>query len=194
MGMAWRPPSKNADHAVNCGDLTVLVECKSMRPSLQLATYGSDESVGDMASRIASAIKQLSEHAKSIQAGAWQSVGLDPTRCLAVLATFGQNYMANSCFTRRRVLELLKSTGSIPIPWVVLSLTELDALVSLVERGHKLESIAQSICSDDESEQSLYACFKHELREDAISNFAKAKGRTFLEKVAPQTEREAAIN
>src|SRR5258707_602206 len=58
-----RNAGKVADWAYRGRTHTVLFECKSLRPSLDLTTYGSEDDINKMRGRIVSAVEQLIRHA-----------------------------------------------------------------------------------------------------------------------------------
>ncbi len=184
----WQAPSKNADQAYIGSSETVLLECKSLRPSLELTTYASDASVAEMVRRLAGAVCQLSLHGQSIRDGRWIAFGLQPANYLGVVVTYGKLYTANSPFVRKEIEKRLLAEGVTPIPFVVLSLDELDGVVSLVERGNLLDDVIRKLCSDENAFNPLMRFFKEELVENATSRFAKDKGRELLENIGPKCE------
>src|SRR4029077_20881097 len=76
----------------------VLIECKSLRPSLELRTYGSDKSVQDTRGRIASALEQLIGHDRSIQQRQWEAEGIQPKPSVCVVVTYGRIQTINGPF------------------------------------------------------------------------------------------------
>ncbi len=179
-GMMERRRQKMGDWAY-CGDArTVLVECKSLRPSLLLRTYGAEVTMKATAERIASAVDQLTSHSKSIAEGKWTDVGLRNCPTVGVIVSYGRLHTANGPFTRARVAQALERQGISPIPYVVLSLDELDTVLCLVEGGKPFDEIIQSLCSGDGSFNPL-ASYRNELLTCSMSSATKARGQQFLD-------------
>jgi hypothetical protein len=177
-----KPPSKNADRAVLTHSKIILFECKSMRISLRQATYGFDTDVGELTNRIAGAVRQMSEHAISIKKGEWSTLGLGPTDCFGIIVTYGEVFTANSPFMRDRIAETLKLNGIVPLPWIVLSLVDLDALVSLMEMGIRIEDFVDTFKEEKDFFGPL-ARYKDELRKNGTSSFAKLKASEILDNI-----------
>lgn len=179
-GMIERKRPKMGDWAY-CGDArTVLVECKSLRPSLLLRTYGAEVTMKATAERIASAVEQLTTHSKSIAEGKWTDVGLRNRPTVGVIVSYGRLHTANGPFTRARVAQALERKGISPIPYVVLSLDELDTVLCLVEGGKPFDGLIQSLCSGDGSFNPL-APYRSELLACSMSSVTKARGQQFLD-------------
>ncbi len=162
----------------------VLIECKSLRPSLELLTYGSDKSVGDTRGRIASALEQLIRHDRAIQQWQWQAQGLLPKPAVCVVVTYGRIQTINGPFVRRRVRQQLADKGLEAPPFVVLSLEELDMTIRLVELGHPFDDVIAALASNEDSFEPLTK-FKDELKVHALSSFTYAKGKAFMDGIAP---------
>lgn len=181
----WRPPSQNADRAYRGQDCTVLIECKSLRPSLNLTAGGDIDAVQDVGRRVASAVKQLSRHGESIGKGDWTALGLPPDRCVGVVVTLGTIYTANGPFFRQRVRQILAEDGIEPMPYVVLSLEEYDAALSLVTEARPVDRIMAQLTADENSFHPLTRFYETELRINAISPYCKSLGRQFLREIIP---------
>jgi hypothetical protein len=166
------------------GNRNVLVECKSLRPSLELTTYGSDDSVKATVGRIASALEQLVRHDEGIQLGQWQAHGLPAKPAVGIVVTYGRIQTINGPFVRRRIRQLLADKGLKPIPFVVLSLEQLDTAIRLVELGHPFDDAVASLATNEDSFEP-FAMFADELRTDALSSFTQAKGKAFMDSIAP---------
>ena len=160
---------------------TVLLECKSMRPSIELATYGSESSIEELTKRVFSAIKQLIQHSVGINRGEWEQYGLPRAPTTAVVVTYGKFFTVNGPFTRQRINRLLADAKLTPIPFIVLSIEELDSVVRLVESGHSFDSLVITLASE-ESFNPLHK-FKDELEEHCVSSFAFEKGNAFLDRI-----------
>lgn len=184
---AGRPKPKNpgkvADWAFRGATHTVLFECKSLRPSLELLTYGSDESVCEVRRRVVAALTQLAGHAATIRAGRWASHGLPPRPTVGVVVTYGRIQTVNGPFTRRRIAADLAAAGVDPVPHVVLSLEELDHAVRLAELGQPLDGVIAALAAADDSFDPLQR-FEEVFRgRRAISTFAYEKGTAFMDGV-----------
>jgi hypothetical protein len=161
----------------------VLVECKSLRPSLELTTYGSDDSVRATVDRIASALEQLVRHDAAIQLGQWQANGLRAKPAVGIVVTYGRIQTINGPFVRRRIKQQLSDKGLHPIPFVVLSMAELDMAVRVVELGYPLDDVVASLAKNEDSFEPL-AVFAEELKTDALSSYTHVKGRAFMDSIA----------
>jgi len=177
---------KVADWAYKGASRTILFECKSLRPPLELVTFGSDASVQATRERIVSAITQLSAHAEAIRLGKWANHGLAqrPEETVGVVVTYGQLQTVNGPFFRRRILNDLRQNGvAAIIPHVVLSITELDEVVRLVELGHHLDDVIATMAATEDSfvPLSRYAdAFRDRC---SISNFSYTRGSQLMESV-----------
>ena len=159
---------------------SVLFECKSLRPSLKLTTYADEHSLNDLNIRIAKAVTQLSRHSKGIDDGAWSKSGLSPAaNYVGVIVTYRKLYTANDPFCRDHVAEILAGTDVEPIPYIVLSIEDLDSLVRLLELGHPLDKLVSQMVS--ESPYGPLALYRCELGEVSLSSFTMNKGREFLD-------------
>lgn len=185
VGDRWRPPSQNADRAYQGRDCTVLIECKSLRPSLNLTVGGDAIAIQDVARRVASAVRQLTRHSESIGRGQWTTLGLPPNRCVGVVVTFGTIYTANGPFFRQRVRQILAEEGIEPMPYVVLSLAEFDAALSLVTEARPVDQVMAQLTADENSFHPLTRFYENELRVNAISPYCKELGLQFLRELTP---------
>lgn len=158
---------------------TVLVECKSLRPSLHLRTFGAEASVRGISERIASAVEQLTSHSRSIADDKWEQAGLKSRSTVGVIVWYGRVFTANGPFTRKRVREELENRGLTPIPYVVLSIDDLDMVVRLVELGHSFDGLIESLAAE-ESFNPLHK-YQDELAGSHGSSFTTDKGNRFLD-------------
>ena len=176
--------SKIGDWVYRGQSRNVLIECKSLRPSLELLTYGSDDSVKATVGRIASALEQLIRHDRTVQQGQWQAQGLAPKPAACVVVTYGRIQTINGPIARRRIRQQLADKGLEALPFVVLSLEELDMVIRLVELGHLFDDVISSLASNEDSFEPL-ALFAEELKSHALSSFAYNKGKAFMDGIAP---------
>ena len=158
----------------------VLLECKSLRPSLELTTYGSDDSVQRVTDRIASALEQLIGHSKSIQEGRWATERLLPGKVVCVVVTYGRINTINGPFTRKRIRQRLSDKGLNVPSFVVLSLEELDSVVRLVELGKPLDEVILALAQQEDSFDVL-RLFNEDLKLRAVSSLAYNKGKEFMD-------------
>jgi len=181
-GQSKRQSLKLGDWAYIGDSCTVLLECKSLRPSIELTTYGSDRSLVDLNERVAAAVEQLIKHSEGISDGKWEQAGLRSALTVGVIVTYGKFFSINGPFSRRRIREAISDKKLATIPFVVLSLDELDTVVRLVETGHSFDLLIQSLASDESSFDPLH---KHheELRERSVSSFTYSRGVEFMGRV-----------
>jgi hypothetical protein len=78
------------------------------------------------------------------------------------------------------------------MPFVVLSLDELDTAIRLVEMGHPFDTLMQSLASDDDSFDPLHT-YRGELHERAVSSFTYAKGNEFMENILRKKGRRPVV-
>lgn len=173
---------KVSDWAFEGENQTVLFECKSLRPSLELTTYGSVESMDSLRGRVLKALSQLTGHATDINQGKWEREGLRKSSMLGVVVTYGKFYAINGPIAKRRIREELTKGGTPPIPFTVLSLNELDTVIRLVELGHPLDEVINRMASDEMHFDPL-SPFREELKNNAISSMTMARGKDFLDRV-----------
>jgi hypothetical protein len=127
----------------------VLIEYKSLGPSLELVTYGSDKCVQATWGRIVSALEQLIGHDRSIQQRHWQEQGILPKPAACVVVTYGHIQTINGPVVRKRVRQQLADKGLDALPLVVFSLEELDMAIRLVELGHPLDDVISSLAGNE---------------------------------------------
>ncbi|MAT73442.1 MAG: hypothetical protein CMJ58_28495 [Planctomycetaceae bacterium] len=173
---------KIGDWAYTGEDCTVLLECKSLRPTVELTTFGTDDSLAKVINRVASAIKQLIGHAASINEGKWEELGLCPRRMIGVVVTYGKFFTINGPFVRKRIHKILTDEGLEPIPFVVLSLEELDSVMRLVELGNGFDTLINRCATDEDSFDPLFK-YRAELKQCAVSSSTFSRGDTFLKQI-----------
>lgn len=171
---------RRVDWVFQGDDSTVLIECKSLRPSLELTKYGSETALDSLFDRVAGAVEQLSGHSDSMQRGEWASWGLRPGPTLGVIVTYGKLFTINSSIARDGIRRRLMKKGIEPIPYVVLSLEELDSLVRILELGSSLDSAVAEM-TEQLDESAPLAPFMGELSKDAVSSGTRRLGSLFFE-------------
>ena len=169
--------SKGKTHQI--GDLayrsitnSVLIEVTSLRPTREFCALARREDLQHAATRIAKEVLQTFEHIKSIQTNAWSNEGLSPGQWVGLVVTFGRFETINSPFFRKLIDEQLGADAS--KPYLVLSLVELDCVVKLVEGGRDFGSLIAQFAAKP-SFDPVTGEYKEELRDDAVSSFAKAR-------------------
>lgn len=170
---------KHADWAYEGEAVTVLIECKTMRPTLELLTTGSDEAFDKVVDRLGQAVSQLSQHSHDIAAGRWLP-SLRAQKCIGIIVTYGRFFTANHPNVRRRIRTTLSSKGDEPLSYVVLSLEELDSLAKLVETGHRLEDVVDDLARDDTTNRLRSYDALHT---DAVSSFTRQRTMRFIDQL-----------
>jgi hypothetical protein len=172
---------KVSDYAFIGANDTILFECKSLRPSLKLVSIGDEQSVNALTGYIVEALQQLIGHNAEIAKGNWSKAGIPKREASAfVLVMYGQVYTVNGSIWRKHITDRLKSLGLESRPFVVLSLSDFDSVIRLVEVGHPIENVIARLCEREKSLRDY-----PDLRDDAVSSFAKEKGRAFLSSITP---------
>jgi hypothetical protein len=179
-----RPKCKFCDWACKCGSITVLIECKSLRPSLELTTTGTHEAVEKTAKRIASALDQLIDHDASIQRGEWRQHGLDPGPTIHLVLTYGRVRTINGHFFRNRIRKALEAIGKTSNAFLVLSLKEFDSVISLVEQGERFEDIVITLAAADSFD--VLQKYQPQLQTMAISRFTFDRGVQLMDSIGPK--------
>lgn len=173
---------KVGDWAYIGDESTVLIECKSLRPTVELTTFGTEDSIAKLAGRVASAVEQLTGHATGISDGKWSNSGLHRRRMCGVVVTYGKFFTVNGPFARKRIRQILTEKGQTPIPFVVLSIEELDSVLRLVERGQSLDGVIDQCATDEDAFDPLHK-FRDELKECAVSSVTFSRGAAFLDTI-----------
>ena len=142
---------KLGDWCVTCPSVNVLLECKSMRSSMNLKVYGTKVDVEEVYRRIAEALEQVSDQASEITANEHNCFGIPRRPCIGVIVTFGKVYAATSPFGKDQIIGKVRMKGKDPIPYVVLSAEEFDSVISLVEAGSEFGDIVSKMCETHDS-------------------------------------------
>jgi hypothetical protein len=181
-------PSKNADHVIMGSEAHVLIECKALRPSAQLLMLGDTKDTDGIADRIVGAVDQMARHAKAIGEGMWATQGLPASDCLGIVVTYGGIPTVNGTLFRGKVQERAAASGGMLLPYLVLSLSELDSFLRLVETGHEPHEVIRKLCEQENG--GFPGSFQHLLSSDAISSRTRAWGQVFLDSL-PGTNGDA---
>lgn len=170
---------KVSDHAYVGESDTILLECKSLRPTVKLISVADETSMSDLTNRIVDGLRQLIEHNEAIKAGKWISAGLPQRDATAfVIVMYGQLYNVNAGFWRDRISNRLRELGLESRPFVVLSISDLDSVVKLVELGHPLENVIVDLCDPLKSLHSF-----PELKADSVSAYSRERAKALLDGV-----------
>lgn len=178
------PEGKRGDVAYKGRTRTVLIDCKSLRPSLELTTLASEEALDKMAVRVAEALEQLIDHHAAINRSEWSDDGLLPGGAIYVVLTFGRVHSINTPSFRNRIRKSLDALGKSADLFLVLSLEELDMAVRLVELGDELDRVME-IVAWEQSDVGLEGAFQEKLfpageRGKSVSRFTSEKYRDFV--------------
>jgi hypothetical protein len=187
---AWEDAQRTSNSKINggrklcdwiclCRNHSIMIECKSLRPSLRFSTYSDSASLDDLNLRLKKALTQLSGHASDINQNKWTQHGLLPSQFIAIVVTYRRFHTANGPFCRDRVAKLLQEDGIESIPYLVLSIEELDSLVWLVEQGESIGDIVASMAY--ESPNAPLLPFRDKLQSRSVSTFVYSKGKKFLD-------------
>ena len=167
---------------------TVLIECKSARPTLELTSMASEESVEDAATRIAGALEQLIDQDAAVQRGEWIADGLVPKSTVHLVVTFGQFTTLNGPFFRRRIEKALAERGRTPsAPYVVLGIQEFDAVIHLAELGERIDEVISRLSTGTSFNPLDH--YQAQLKENMISRFARHYGEMVMDIVPARIER-----
>jgi hypothetical protein len=147
--------------------------------------YGSDKAVQAVTGRIAAALTQLTEHNETIQQGKWREQGLLPRPAVCVVVTYGRVQTVNGPFMRKRVRQHLSANGLTSLPFVVLSLEELDIVIRLVELGHPMDEVVLALCDQENSFDPLQR-YCSELTTKAVSSYVYNLGEAFMGQITAQ--------
>ena len=170
---------RRGDWAFVGPERTVLIECKSARPRLELTSMASEASVEYAATRVAEALEQLMDHDAAIQRGDWRSQALQPGPTVHLVVTFGQFTTVNGAFFRKRMERALAARGRMPTaPYVILGIQEFDAVIKLVELGERLDEVILHLSSG--STFNPLDRYHSKLQIDMISSFARNQAESLL--------------
>jgi hypothetical protein len=165
-----QPHHKLADWICRTRDSNVFIECKSVRPTLQMSTFANVDDLKKLAGDFAKAIRQVVEHAESVNQGDWAGEGLLPREAGFLVVTLGRIETVNGPFFRKWIDEQLTALGIHSPRYVVLSLEELDSVVRLVELGHEFGQVIQTLSSEPSFDPLMH--YAEDLRDCAASRFA----------------------
>lgn len=182
------PPSKNADHAIMGSEAHVLIECKALRPSAQLLMLGDPNDADGIADRIVGAVDQMARQAKAIGEGKWACHGLPARDCLGIVVTYGGIPTVNGTLFRGKVQARATASGRTSLPYLVLSLSELDSFLRLVEDGHEPHEVMRKLCEQENG--GFPGTYQHLLSSYAISRRTRTRGQAFLDSL-PGTDDNA---
>jgi len=173
------PPSKNADHVILRGAAHVLVECKALRPSAQLLMLGDPNDADAIADRIVGAVDQMARHANAIRQGYWSEHGLPAKVCFGVIVTYGGIPTVNGTLFRGKVQQRGTDGGKMTLPSLVLSLSELDSLLRIVELGQEASDVLRTLCEEERG--AFPGTYQTTLASDTISSRTRTRGQAFLD-------------
>jgi hypothetical protein len=172
-----------ADWTIVEDDVAILMECKTIRPNLELVSIAGRDDVGEYARRIADAIHQLYRHSQAIgrrEPGLEEFYRLD-FRYLVL--TLGRVQAVNTVFFRRLIDDQLTNAGVPALPYHVLSAQELEHLLSLVVKGARLSDLLTRLA--EEGAIKALKPYEEELRKDALLSITKQRARSVTEAIIP---------
>jgi hypothetical protein len=175
----WIKGAKKGDLAYKGNSYTVLFENKSIRPTIELISKGTVSGVDEVCKRLSQAIIQLSTQAGLIKDGQGKPFGLLPSECIGVVVTYGRFFCANGPMARKNLRQMVVDKGVAPIPFVVLSMEELDSVIALAERGHALDGVIMKMASNDNLFMPLDQ-FKKELEPNGMSSVTSNRAASLL--------------
>ena len=171
-GGSGKKSHKVGDLAVPSIRTSVMIECSSKRPTRDLCEEALPENLEKTAKSIAEEIRQTFHHIIAIQANLWAEEGLCPGTWVSLVVTFGRFDMINWLLYRKLIDKHLE--GETKVPYLVLSLIELDYVIRLVENGHDFGTVIAK-CASVPSYDPVGESYANELRVDAVSSFAKLR-------------------
>lgn len=173
-----------ADWTIVEGDVATLVECKTIRPNLELVSLASKDDLEEYSRRVAGAVHQLYRHSQAIrrrERGLEDFYGLD-FRYLVL--TLGRVQAINTFFFRRLIDDQLTDMGVPALPYYVLSAQELEHLLSLVVKGAKLSDLLARLA--DEGAIKALEPYQEELQKDALLSVTKQRANRMMEAITQE--------
>lgn len=169
---------KRADHALIGDAATILIECKAFKPTRDLLMTGDSVLTDTLVGRVADAIGQLTEHACDIRDGKWASLGLTARACFGIIVIHGEIPTANGGLFRDMVLRALPRTGQMPLPYMLLSLSEFDSFLRLVELGHAPDVVIAALT--ESIERVFPGIYETAIASDPLSRATRRRCDAFL--------------
>jgi hypothetical protein len=167
-----------ADWTVIEEDVALLFECKSFIPSLDFVSIANQADVEHYAKRVADAVEQTYKHIAAIQAGETgleEFAGLDAK---VIVLTLGRVETVNTAFFKPEIDQNLANKGLKDPTYVVLSLQELEHLLSLVERGISLTDMLSRL--ENQPLQNALKPYKELISQNALPSIVKQKGEEVI--------------
>lgn len=124
------------------------------------------------------------EQGVAIQRGEWTDAGLGPASVVCGVISYGHFSTASLPFFRRRVKRELTAKGFGDMPFLIVSLEELDTVIRLVELGKQLDRIMVELATSDDSANVVFAYRQTlETTERTVSTYAYTRGKALLDHV-----------
>jgi hypothetical protein len=134
------------DWAVVDGTTAVLIECKATRFTRRALSTGDEGAVKDGLKQVIKGLKQLDEFVKACRA---RRSGLERfhscTSFKFILTTLEPLHLINSTFFRKHVDSLLATQGITDLPWLILSVDELEILQTHLSAGISLSGTVDKL-------------------------------------------------
>ena len=139
----------------------ILVECKATRFSRAAVTTANRGAIDNSLKQVVKGLKQIHNF---IQASQAKEVGLEIlqrcSRFIPVLVTLEPLYLINSYFFREHINALLAKEGVLNLPWLILSVDELEKLQPHTASDLRLSEMVNELYSKTFSIVLEEACSK----------------------------------
>ena len=155
-----------------------LLECKSFIPNLNFISIASNHDIKTYAERIANAIEQTFRHIKAIEAGEPELQIFARFIPKIIVLTMGRVQTANTIFFRSEIDRILGSKNINNMTYVVLSLQELEHLLSLVERNVSFSDLILRL--EGTNQHEALAPFREMLSHNAVPSIVANKGKEVI--------------
>lgn len=143
------PPrmGKVPDWVVVDGKTAILVECKATRLNRLALATGSEEAIASSLGQVRGGLYQLHEFIQACKAGRVSHPALAGcTDFCPVVLTYEPIYLANSIVFRDSLVGMLDETAR-NLPWLILSLDELEKLQPHIAAGVEITSLFSNLRS-----------------------------------------------
>jgi hypothetical protein len=167
-----------ADWAIIDGNSLLLLECKALVPNLKFTSLASDEDLHEYTSRIADAVEQTYKHIAAIQAGEPSLKVFSGLSPIIAIITLGRLQLINTLILKPIVYDELSKRGVTNPSYVVLSLQELENLLSLVERGASLYDLLHKI--EESGWMHGLQAYNSMLRQNALPSLVEKAGNKII--------------
>lgn len=168
-----KSPTPVCDWIVSGRDLRIYVECKGLCPKLEFTSTGDHAYVRYYASRVAGGVRQGVCHSQTLGTGRFGRFS-SVARELFVVVTYGHITTINSPWFRSEIDNELSSKGISDVRYIVLSIEELDGLISVAEQVGDFEEVLWRVAT--ETPFSTVGPYASELGRCAVSRITQERG------------------